>query len=1195
MGGVIRALPLLPVCLGALGLLAVPINGVNVGRGDGVLPPVDFQRDVRPILAEKCVLCHGPDPEVREADLRLDVRASVFADRGGYAAVVPGNADESELYLRITDAFDAMPPKDAPHPLTPDEIALLKRWIDEGADWSEHWAYVAPSRAPLPDVEREGWVRDPIDAWVLARLEEEGLAPSTEATPETLLRRASLDLVGLPPSVTELDAFLADTDARGLDAAYASAVDRLLASPRYGEQRARFWLDAARYGDTHGYHLDNVRSLWRWRDWVIDAFNANKPFDEFTVEQLAGDLLPEPTLDQLIATGFNRCNPTTGEGGLIAEEYLVKYAIDRVDTTATVFLGSTLGCAVCHDHKYDPFTQDDFYGLFAYFHSFAEEASDQNALAPPPAIAAPTPVQAARLARFDQGIADVDAQMRRPIAALDARQPAWEARQAGELGARWTPLAPRTAASREGATLSVQDDASVIASGPNPDRDAYTLELETDARTISALHLEALPHESFANGGVGRASNANIVLTGITLDVGPVGTVDPLAFRRAPLGEAYADYSQPDWNVAGALDPNDTETGWGVHRDETTPHQATFVLAEPLDLREYVDQDGRATLRVVLSFDSVHAQHTLGRFRLSASTVAVEPARLGDWHQRGPIFAASADEAFATDYGPETDAAFDAARASELGWTAHPEYADGEPHTFVGDDAAVYLARTIHAPTPRKMEIALGSDDAIKVFLNGAEVLANDARRALAPDQERVTLDLVAGDNALLLKIVNAAGGFGFRFRVARERRFDVPFELARALLTPPAERDEAQRDRLMRGFRAASWELWEPLSAERERLIAARDALAAQVPQTMITRDRDEKRPTHVLRRGEYDQPLHEVDASVPDVLPPLPADAPRNRLALARWLVAPEQPLTARVTVNRFWAQMFGRGLVASPEDFGTRGAFPTHPELLDSLALDFAESGWDVKALLRRIALSATYRQDSGVTGEALARDPRNELLGRGVRHRLDAEQVRDQALFVSGLLVERLGGPSVKPYQPAGLWKVVGYTSSNTANFVQDSGDALYRRSLYTFWKRTSPPPTMALFDAPTREACTVQRARTNTPLQALALLNDVQFVEAARAFAARLLREADGNDADDARLSRGFRAVTGRAPDADELAILRETLAGHRATFAADREAALELLDVGDSDAPSDLDAGELAAWTLIANLLLNLDEALTRG
>jgi hypothetical protein len=819
----------------------VPLAAVASAGGDP-LAPVDFSREIRPILAEKCFACHGPDEVAREADLRLDSSESAFADRGGYAVVVPGNAEASELWLRVSDEADPMPPRQAGEPLTEAERALFKRWIEEGAPWSEHWAYRPPERRAPPVLEGESWVRDPLDRWVLARLEQEGLAPAAEAEPAALLRRASFVLTGLPPSLDELDRLLADEEPL----AYERALERLLASPRYGEHMARFWLDAARYGDTHGFHFDNERSLWRWRDWVIEAFNTNKPFDEFALEQLAGDLLPEPTLEQLIATGFNRCNPTTGEGGLIDAEYLAKYASDRVNTVATVFLGSTLGCAACHDHKYDPFTQREFYGLFAYFHSFAEEANDQNALAPPPAIAAPTRAQAGRLAELDATLADLKQRLFAPLEGLQAQ--------------RGYALAPLFALAQSGAALAVEPDGALLVSGDNPER--------------------------------------------------------------------------------------------------------------------------------------------------------------------------------------------------------------------------------------------------------------------------------------------------------------------------------------------GAPWSDWPALMTEHARVAAERAALVASIPESMITRERTPPRATHVLRRGQYDLPGEEVAPGVPAVLPPLPPNTPANRLGLARWLTDPHHPLTARVTVNRLWQQAFGRGLVDTPEDFGTRGAFPSHPELLDELALDFAEGGFDVKGLLRRLVTSAAFRQSSAVDAETLAHDPENRLLARAPRPRLDGEELRDQALLVAGLLVEEVGGPSVKPYQPGDLWKVVAYPTSNTASFVQDQGTKLYRRSLYTFWKRTAPPPALALFDAPTREFCSVRRARTNTPLQALALLNDVQLVEAARALATRLLLEEHD---DRTRLERGFRALTARRPDTAELELLLAVLAEHRAAYAVDPAAARELIAVGDSEPDAALAPEELAAWTLVANLLLNLDEALTRG
>ncbi|MEM7305572.1 MAG: PSD1 and planctomycete cytochrome C domain-containing protein [Planctomycetota bacterium] len=1143
-------------------------------------PPIDFARDVRPILAEKCVLCHGPDENDREADLRLDERADVFADRGGYAAVVAGDAAASELFLRVTDELDPMPPESADAQLTEGEIDVLRRWIDEGAGWSEHWAYVAPRRGAKPEVSEELWLRDPLDRFVLARLDAEGLAPAPEATRTTLLRRAALDLTGLPPTVEEVDAFLAD----GGPGAYGRAVDRLLASPRYGEHMTRYWLDAARYGDTHGFHLDNERALWRWRDWVIEAFNDNKPFDEFTVEQLAGDLLPEPTVDQLIATGFSRCNPTTGEGGLIADEYLVKYAVDRVETTSTVFLGSTLGCASCHDHKYDPFTQREFYRLFAFFNSLDEEASDRNALTPPPSIEAPLPQQTARLTELGEAITAAEAALVAPNAELDAAQTDWEERWAADLGDRWHPLEPLSATAREGATLTVLDDASVLASGDNPPKEVYEVLAQTDATLISALHVEALRHESMANGGVGRATNANIVLSKIELEVVPAGRSG--AFEPVAFASAYADFAQPDYPADGAID-DDPETGWGVHKREAENHQATFVLAKPLRLER------GAVLRARLRFESLHQMHTLGRFRLSVSTEPGGVTSLSPWFAAGPFPAASADEAYATDYGPEAGLDLSARYPGGVRWEARPDFVDGVSQTFTGDNTAYYVARTIHAPAAQRMGLALGSDDALKVWLNGEVVLDRNVRRPLAPAQDRVMLALPAGDSHLVMKVVNAGGGFGFHFEVESEELFDLPFAIARAVSVPLAERSADEAALLRREYRRGAWPAFAGMERELAELTEQRAAVQAAIPRTMIMRERAMPRPTHVLVRGQYDRKGEEVQAGVPGVLPPLPDGAPSNRLGLARWLVDPAHPLTARVTVNRFWQQIFGAGLVETPEDFGTRGSWPTHPQLLDELALDFIESGWDVKALLRRFVTSAAYRQAATVTPAKLERDPANALLSRGTRHRLDAERIRDGALFLGGLLVERLGGPSVRPYQPAGLWKAVGYTSSNTANFKKDSGEGLYRRSLYTFWKRTSPPPTMSIFDAPTREACTVRRARTNTPLQALALMNDVQFVEAARGFAERLLRS--GPTEPDERLAYAFRAATSRAPQPEELAVLRATLDGHLSTFAADSEGARALLAVGDSVYDASLPAEELAAWTMLANLLLNLDEVVTRG
>ncbi|MCZ6596172.1 MAG: PSD1 and planctomycete cytochrome C domain-containing protein [Planctomycetota bacterium] len=1178
----------------ALGPLLVCTLGASVlaTGGEDEPKPVEFAREIRPILAEKCLICHGPNDDDREAELRFDVKEVAFADRGGYAAIVPGDSAASEMVLRITDELDPMPPPEAELELTPEEIELIRRWIDEGAEWGEHWAYVAPVRPEPPPVADAGWAKNPIDRFVLARLEAEGLAPSPEASKERLIRRATFDLTGLPPTIGEVDAFLAD-DAPD---AYEQVVDRLLASPRYGERMAKEWLDVARYGDTHGYHLDNERALWRWRDWVIEAFNANKPFDEFTIEQLAGDLLPDATLDQRIATGFNRCNPSTGEGGLIAEEYLAKYAFDRVETTATVWLGTTMGCTQCHDHKYDPFTQREFYELFAFFNSVAENASDANALTPPPAIKAPTPEQARLLEQVGSEIGAVEARLIAPMPEVDAAQAEWEREFGADVADRWHVLQPLSITSRNGARFRVLADESILVEGPNPDKEVYEILAQTDATGITAVHLEALTHESMADGGVGRATNANIVLSEFELETAPAGgrTND---FARVPLSSAFADHSQENYRIDQALD-GDPATGWGVVTDRFAEHEAVFVSEEPFGFA-----DG-TLIRVRMRFESQHAGHAIGRFRLSLSTDA--PARgatLYPWYVAGPFPAESGDAAYDAVFPPEEEVDLSATYLDgAVAWQDRPDFVDRQAHTLAGGIAATYLCRTIHSPTERDVELSLGSDDGVKVWLNGELVLDRRVARPVAPDQERFDVRLRAGDNRLLMKVVNFGGAYAFYFRVSGEDVSGIPLGLAQAATTPLAERTTEQTDLLRDHYRSASSPEWEAIRDELVALEEREAAIDAEVPMTMVMEELATPREAHLLIRGQYDQPGELVEPGTPAILPPMELGSVGNagahegratRLELARWLMDPGHPLPARVTVNRWWQRIFGHGLVGTTEDFGSRGDAPTHPDLLDWLATELVESGWDIKHMQKLMVTSAAYRQSARVTPELLERDPKNQLYARGPRFRLDAEAIRDNALAVSGLLVEHIGGPSVRPYQPAGLWKAVGYTSSNTANFTKGSGEQLYRRSMYTFWKRTSPPPSMQIFDAPTRESCIVQRARTNTPLQALTLMNDVQFVEAARAFAQRTMQE--GGATADERAAFAFRAATARHPEPDEQRVLLGVFEAQLADYRADPEAARELVAVGDSAPDAALDPSELAAWTVVCSLILNLDEVVTRG
>jgi len=1160
-----RALPLLAPLL-LLSALGLPAEDE---------PAIDFARDVRPLLSDKCFACHGPDEAARQAELRLDLAEEALRDRGGYAAVVPGAAARSELYLRISDPDDAMPPGDSGKSLSAAEIELLRRWIDQGATWEEHWAYRAPERPEPPAIEGDSWSRGAIDRFLLARMREAGLSPEPEASRETLARRLALDLTGLPPSLEKLDRFLAD----GAPDAYERYVDELLASPRYGEHMARAWLDAARYGDTHGLHLDNERRIWPYRDWVIRAFDENMPFDRFTVEQLAGDLLPDATTAQRVATGFNRCNPTSAEGGMIAEEYLAKYASERVVTTASVWLGTTMLCAQCHDHKFDPPRQQEFYELYAFFNSIAEEASDENGFSPAPVLAVPDDAQAAELARLTEAVGTKAAQLDAPLPEVDAAEAAWRESEEQRAAGRWHAPEIVGLEAPGGTLLRELGDGSVLAEGPIPDAEVYEIRLETELDSIRALRLEVLRHESLASGSVGRAPHGNIDLSDVDLSFAPRGLE---RFEDVPLTFATADYSQASYPIRAAID-DDARSGWAVDGREED-REAWFLPERPFG------HAGGSIIRLRLHFESQHAQHEIGRFRVTLSDDAtLAPAALGTWHVAGPFPIKNVESALATDSGPEAGvdlaATYDGGRVA---WVERPDFVDGVVHALEGGIASSYLFRPIDVPSARRLTVGIGSDDSVQLWLNGALVHSHEVPRPAALDQDVVELDLAAGRNELLLEVVNHGGAFAFAFRRLDEEVGGTPVAIARALADPAADPS------LLRSwFRRAHSAEWRALADELAALEAERTAFEASIPSTLVMQDLAEPRPARVLERGAYDRPGVEVQPDTPDCLPPLGVEGRRaTRLDLAEWLVRPDHPLTARVTVNRYWQELFGAGLVKTTQDFGAQGEFPTHPELLDWLATEFVASGWDVKHMIRLMVTSAAYRQATRVAPEKRALDPDNRLLARGPRFRLDAERVRDSALFVSGLLVECVGGPSVKPYQPDGLWEAVAYTTSNTAHFVRDDGDALWRRSLYTFWKRTSPPPSMQLFDAPSRESCTLQRARTNTPLQALALLNDVQFVEAARAFAERVLGAAGD---DEARLVSAFRLATSRRPDASEIEVLRGLLATERAAYAAAPERAGELIRTGASTPSPELDPVELAAWTHVTNLLLNLDEVVTKG
>jgi len=1164
--------------------------------------PVDFSRDIRPILSDNCYACHGPDSNVRQANLRLDLLDNAFTGRPGRTPIVPGDPDASLLIRRIIsdDPGYRMPPPESKKSLTFTEKAMLAKWIASGAAWEPHWSFATPQPVEPPETE-DPWPRNGIDRFVLARLDTAGLAPSPQAEPETLIRRVSFDLTGLPPTLREIDAFLADTS----ETAYENVVDRLLASPAYGERMAVAWLDLARYADTNGYHYDNERTMWPWRDWVIDAYNSNLSFDRFTVEQLAGDLLPDPDLAQRIATGFNRNHGISWEGGIIPEEYQLEYVVDRVATTSTAWMGLTMGCARCHDHKFDPITQKEFYSFAAFFNTIPERGSDGLEGNAVPNIATPTRDDAERLDVLDQAIAALQQQYDRPDPDRDAALARWEQRTAADWRGAWTVLDPFAFKSVGGAELVKQEDGSLFAQGRHPDAEVYEIIAFSSVPVIRAVRVEAMADERLPMGGPGRASHANIVLSEFEVEVAPV--TSPSDMHPVEFVAAHADHSQLGFHVTRAIDGK-RETGWALNGARFGEDRvAIFVPRKPFGF------EGGTVLRVRIGQDSDFMQHAIGRIRISVTGdetihAALQPSELGAWHVIGPFPADSPAAARETAFGPESGLAdgvdLDAAwgDGGALRWSVRPEFSDGAVHALAEtDNAATYLYRVVNAPGKRSMTMSFGSDDALKVWVNGELIFETDGPRPAAADQDIVTAELRAGVNDLLIKIANYGGQHAFYFDRREDHALDTPLDVLTMLSRPAARRNANQarelRDHYLSRHSPESKHVLAELTAKRSE----HAAIMAGVPTVMVMDEMDEPRKTFLLRRGRYDQPADEVAPGVPAVLAGFTSDVEPTRLGLARWLTDPDHPLTARVAVNRYWQMHFGRGLVETPEDFGTRGSLPTHPRLLDWLAREFVRSGWDVKAMHRLIVTSATYRQAAAATAAQRAIDPDNRLLARGPRFRLPAEMIRDAALRAGGLLVEKIGGPPVKPYQPDGLWKQIGSDfGAFSANVYQrDSGDALYRRTMYTFWKRTLPPPALAIFDAPSREFCVARRSRTNTPLQALVVLNDPTYVEAARFIAQRMLTEAHdetGDGADDRqRAALGFRIVTSRAPTEAEVDVLVGLYASQQAAYSGDPGAVRALLGVGESAHREGLDPTALAAWTIVAATLLNLDEALTRN
>ncbi len=1049
---------------------------------------VDFNRDIRPIISDKCFHCHGPDADNQKSDFRLDTRENAIADLGGVFGIVPGNLEESDLHWRIWEDFeeDLMPPIRSKLSLSDEEKKMLDRWIEQGAPYDTHWSFKPIESPELPTLssQNKAWAANEIDHFVAARLEQEGLAPSKIANKETLIRRATLDLTGLPPTIEEVDSFLADEGP----GAWERVVDRLLRSPRYGERMALVWLDAARYADSGGYQNDILRSQWPWRDWVIDAYNANMPFDQFTLEQLAGDLLDAPTESQILATAFNRNHRINNEGGIIPEEYLAEYVADRVETTSTVWLGLTMGCARCHDHKYDPLSQKDFYRMFAFFNNIPEKGKDGN-IAPQPNMAV---YHGAAQSEHDA--------LKERVAAVTAETNALRSQSEGEF-AVW--LQGERADQKERLkALEEIGPAAIHVPFDSQDKSAAP-DLRKPGRKAD-LNDRSKRYKFLADSKYGKGLKINLSTYGRIL--------------RPHGGEFRSDQAR-SW-IVNLRTPRSFAGSEGPILSLVEPDS---VYGYRLMLEETGDSDA---FRV--SFQMINDGGEKSGIEVVSGTVVPK----NDWVRLG------------------------------VTW-------DGS-----------------------------GNAAGIRLYMDG-RILDIDTLLDNLGDTIRSSVGLIVGvrnvkDAEEQLRDATLRNGIIDDLQV-----FDKelgPTEVALISQTDPLyasliELNESARDSLM-----GIWLENTPQAKSLAKRQKDREAeLAAfereHVIRVSIMEEMDTPRDTYLLSRGAYDQPdmSETLDPDVPGALPAMDDNYPKNRLGLAQWIVSPSNPLTARVAVNRYWQMYFGNGLVKTPEDFGSQGANPSHPQLLDWLASAFQESGWDVKGMQKRILMSATYRQSSRVTPDALEVDPENRLLARGPRIRLYGHALRDQALAVSGLMAERRGGPSVMPYQPEGLWEEV---SAKGYKYVVGSGSDLYRRSLYTFWRRTVPPPSMMNFDSSAREVCSVSFNATNTPLQALNLMNDPQFIEAARMLGQRMILE--GGDSPMDRIRFGHRLVLARSPGKETLDRLESSYSEYLEYYRKASQDAVDLISMGASNPDPEIEPSELAAMTMIANVFLNLDETVTK-
>jgi hypothetical protein len=1133
-------------------------------------PPVDFNREIRPLLAKKCFACHGPDDEHREAGLRLDTREGATAELdSGSRAIIVGKSTGSELVRRIrsTDAGEQMPPAETGITLTESQKALLARWIDEGASYAPHWAMVKPTRPELPAVKNSTWSEHPIDQFVLARLEAAGLAPAPRADKYALIRRVSLDLRGLPPTPAEVEQFIADEDPH----AYERLVDRMLADSAFGERWARMWLDQARYADSRGYGSDPLRpNAWRYRDWVIDAFNANMPYDQFTIEQIAGDLLPDATVEQKVATAFHRNTMTNTEGGTDDEEFRVAAVKDRADTTMQVWMGITLGCAKCHNHKYEPISQREYYQFYAIFNQTADaDRSDDS-----PALAAPTREWQSQVDAIDGQVAELRRQLESPTDALAAEQAAWEARLRTE--ATWTTLKMSDMKSTGGATLKQEAGDSILVSGKNPPQDTFVLTTEITGK-IEALRLQTI-HDAFdPNYRAGRSPSGDFRLTGISLTAAPAEQPAGAAqgrFVRIELPGSQKILSLAEVQVFSGSE-NIARQGTATQSSVAFEGPAKLAIDGNTDGRYYesksvthnnqednpwweVDLGKVQPIERIAVWNRTDGGGAIGSRLAGYKLIVLDESRKVVWQTTPSDVPAPSSEfspsgtvaleltAAAADYSaPGADVAglVKTPRDAKAGWSVAGD--STQPH------AAIFAVKdTAAADVSRRLEV--------KLAFEGPE-----------PQQvlERFQLSVTS--------------------EAAIRERLAVPNDILAIVDRPAADRSDDDQTKLAAHYRSIA-----PSLAPLREKIAALEKSKPAVPTVPVMQElsSDKRRTTWLMVKGNFLSKGEELGPGLPSAFHKPPDEQSLDRLALARWLVHPDNPLTARVAVNRFWAQLFGAGLVETEEDFGIQGELPSHPELLDWLAVEFQSGGWDMKALLKLIVTSETYCQSSRVTPELVEQDPRNRLLARGARFRLEAEMVRDQALALSGLLSRKLRGPSVFPPQPDGLWQAA-FNGERT--WSTSTGEDRYRRGLYTFWRRTIPYPSMTTFDAPSRETCSARRSRTNTPLQAFVTMNDPVYVEASQALARRIIREGGGTPAE--RAAFALRLCLVRPPADEQIAALVELYETELAHYQSDAAAAAKLATDPLGPLPEGTEAAEAAAWTVVANVLLNLDGVLMRG